>query len=306
MISKKPMAKNLLKFYTQNKMAHEINEIILNLKNLLSDAVKDAIKDAIGNSKKVGVVFSAGIDSTIIVMLANKFCDVVTYTVGMSESEDVIFAQKFKDLNLINTKIILITENDVKNEIEHIIKILNDNNIPVTKLNLSTAVPIYFASKKAKEDNVELLLSGQGADEIFGGYARYLGMNIDKRIHNMKNDIENADKDNLNRDVAMCAFNKVALKFPYLDKNFLDYAMNIPLKFKIYEIEGDELNEFAETFDIVEGKKFIRKFILRKFGKEAGVPEFIVKRKKKAMQYGSRSEKMIEKIFKNHSIQIKF
>ncbi|CEG12593.1 hypothetical protein MSIBF_A2500005 [groundwater metagenome] len=283
-------------------MDNEINEIILNLKNLLSDAVKDAI----GNSKKIGIVFSAGIDSTIIAMLANKFCDVVTYTVGMSESEDVVFAQKFKDLNLMNTKIIPNTENDVKNEIEHIIKILNDNNIPVTKLNLSTAVPIYFASKKAKEDNVELMLSGQGADEIFGGYARYLRMNIDERIHNMERDIENAYKDNLNRDIAMCAFNKVALKFPYSDKNFSDYARNIPMKFKIYEIEGDELNEFAETFDIVEGKKFIRKFILRKSGKEAGVPEFIVKRKKKAMQYGSRSEKTIEKILKNYPILKKF
>ncbi|MDI6729979.1 MAG: asparagine synthase-related protein [Candidatus Altarchaeum sp.] len=273
-------------------MDNEINEIILNLKNLLSDAVKDAI----GNSKKAGVVFSAGIDSTIIVMLANKFCDVVTYTVGMSESEDVVFAQKFKDLNLMNTKIILITENDVKNEIEHIIKILDDNIIPVTKLNLSTAIPIYFASKKAKEDNVELMLSGQGSDEIFGGYARYLRMDIDERIHNMERDIKNAYNDNLNRDVTMCTFNKVTLKFPYLDKNFSDYARNIPMKFKIYEIEGDELNEFAETFDIVEGKKFIRKFILRKLGKEADVPEFIVKRRKKAMQYGSRSEKMIEKI----------
>lgn len=275
-------------------MDTEINEIILNLKNLLNDAVKDAI----GNSKRVGVVFSAGIDSTLIAMLAKKLCDVTCYTVGMPGSEDVVFAQKFKELNLIDTKIIPILENDVKNEAEHIIKILESNSIPLTKLNLSTGVPIYFASKKAKEDNIKLMLSGQGGDEIFGGYARYLRMNIGKRINNMKRDIENAYEDNLNRDIAMCAYNKVALKFPYLHRNFLDYAMNIPMKFKIYEIEGDEFNEFAETFDVINGKKFIRKFILRKLGKETGVPEFIVKRRKKAMQYGSKSEKMIVKILK--------
>jgi len=270
----------------------------LNLKNLLDDAVKQAS----GDEKKTGVVFSAGIDSTIIAMLANKFSSVSAYTVGTYESEDVIFAQKFKTLNLTNTKIVLITENDVKNEIENIVKILKDNNIEITRLNLSTAVPVYFASKKAGEDGIKVMLSGQGADEIFGGYARYLRMNEDERLIAMKNDINIAYKENLNRDIAMCAFNKICLKFPYMEKNFSDYAMNIPMEFKIYEMKGDEgdeyIDEFAETIDIVEGKKFIRKFILRKLAENIGVPEFIVKRKKKAMQYGSRSEKIIEKILK--------
>jgi len=273
---------------------NEINEILLNLKQLLSNAVKQAVN----NEKNVGIVFSAGIDSTGIAMLANKFSNVTAYTVGTYGAEDILFAKKFKELNLLNTKIVIITEEDVKNEIEHIVKILKVHNIAATRLNLSTAVPIYFASKKAYEDGITVMLSGQGADEIFGGYARYLKMNNDERIASMKNDINNAYKDNLNRDIAMCAFNKISLKFPYIEKKFLDYAMDIPMKFKIYEVKGekyidDSNNEFSETIDIVNGKKFIRKFILRKLGREIGIPEFIVKRKKKAMQYGSKSEKII-------------
>jgi len=276
---------------------------LLNLKNLLSQSVGQATNKL----QKTGVVFSAGIDSTVIAFLAKKFCNVCAYTVGTCKGEDIIFARKFEKLNILDTKIIEITEGDVENEKGNILKILNNNNIPVTKLNLSTAVPLYFASKKAYRDGIKVMLSGQGADEIFGGYVRYLKMNEYQRIIAMKNDINLAYKDNLNRDIAMCAFNKISLKFPYMDKNFSDYAMNIPMKFKIYEVKNDQYpDDFGETIDIVDGKKFIRKFILRKLGREASVPEFIVKRKKKAMQYGSMSEKIIEKILKNHSIQIKF
>ncbi|OQX20953.1 MAG: hypothetical protein BWK75_04210 [Candidatus Altiarchaeales archaeon A3] len=279
----------------------DYDTILLNLKNLLSYSVEQAI----GSEKETGVVFSAGIDSTVIAFLAKKFCNITAYTVGTDGCEDIVFARKFEKLDLINTKIVVITENDVENEIKNIVKILNDNKIEITRLNLSTAVPLYFASKKANEDCIKVMLSGQGADEIFGGYARYLRMCDDEREDAMKRDIENAYKENLYRDAAMCAFNKICLKFPYLEKNFLDCAMNIPMEFKIYEVKNDECpDEFAETIDIVEGKKFIRKFILRKLGVNVGVPEFIVKRKKKAMQYGSKSEKIIEKILKEGKISV--
>lgn len=274
--------------------------IILNLNDLLLSAVGQEI----GNEKEVGVVFSAGIDSTVIAFLAKKFCNVFTYTVGKEQSDDIIFAQKFEeyckinDLN-INVNRFIISKKPSESEIKTIVEILKEKNIVPTKLNLSLAVPIYFASKKAKEDKIKVMLSGQGSDEIFGGYARYLRMPSDERSDAMKRDIENAYKDNLNRDAAMCAFNKIALKFPYLNKNFLNYATDIPTKFKIYEMKdgcgseetkaNNDLSKFSETIDLFEGKKFIRKFILRKLAEKIGVPEFIVKRKKKAMQYGSKT-----------------
>jgi len=284
-----------------------MKNFILNLKNLLSEAVKSEI----GQEKKIGVVFSGGIDSAIISFLSHKFCEVINYTVGTDDSEDVVFAKKFKNallnlkdtsLNFINTKIVVVTEKEIEKEIDNILKILKENNIEITKLNLSTAIPVYFAAKNAKNDKINVMLSGQGADEIFGGYARYLKMGENERINAMKNDINNAYKDNLNRDIAMCKFHDISLKFPYMDKNFLDYAINIPLELKIYEVKNDELTEFKETIDVIDNKKFIRKFILRKLGQEIGVPEFIVKRKKKAMQYGSKSEKIVEKILKRLKI----
>lgn len=271
--------------------------IILNLNDLLSKAVEQEV----GNEKEVGIVFSAGIDSTIIAFLAKKFCNVVVYTVGTEKSEDILFAKKFEGhckIKKIDIKIkkIIVSKEEIEGEIKNILEILKENNILSTKLNLSLAIPIYFASKKAKEDKIDVMLSGQGSDEIFGGYTRYLKMSSDERSNAMKRNTENAYKDNLNRDAAVCAFNEVALKFPYLNKNFLNYALSIHNKFKIYEIKDEEgtranseLVEFGETVDLFEGKKFIRKFILRKLAEKIGVPEFIAKRKKKAMQYGSKT-----------------
>jgi len=171
---------------------------------------------------------------------------------------------------------------------------------------LALAIPVYFASKKAKKDKIKVMLSGQGSDEIFGGYARYLRMKKEEREKEMKKDIKNIHKDNLKRDFVVCKFNNVFLKFPYMNKNFLSYAMKIPLKFKIYEIKNEtkEIKELKDAIDVVNGKKYIRKFILRKLANEMNIPKIIVKRKKKAMQYGSKSEKIIEKILNKGIYQL--
>ncbi len=161
-------------------------------------------------------------------------------------------------------------------------------------LQVSCAIPVYFASKEANKDGLEVMLSGQGGDELFGGYNRYLQHTNDyKELEKiLEKDVKNAYEDNLKRDITVCKDNQIELKFPFMDKELVNFALEIPAELKIKEVEEEEFS----CVDEINGKKVIRKYILRKVAKDIGVPDIILNRPKKALQYGSGSWKILRKI----------
>jgi len=261
------------------------------LRKLLEDSVKKSC------SEKTGIVFSAGVDSTLIAFIARKFSDVIAYTVGTNDSEDVYFAKRFSEMNFFPVKIRKISLDDLKENFLVVEEILRKNNIKLNELNFSTSFPIYFASMAASEDGIKIMLSGQGGDELFGGYSRYLKMSDEEKINFMAKDTKNSYKDNLKRDCLMCEKHDVVLKFPYLDDKFVDYALSLPLDLRIKEVTDRKkyLRDFEGCVDEVNNRKYIRKYILRKLAEDVGVPEYIAKRKKRAMQYGSETQKILKK-----------
>ena len=129
----------------------------------------DSIKKHLISDVPIGVLLSGGLDSSIIASIASNFANgrLKTFSVGFKEKKyDESSKAKLiaKYLGSDHTEVIV-----EKNEFfENLSKIIKIKNAP---LSIPHEYPIYKLSKKIKE-SVKVVLSGEGADEFFGGYAR--------------------------------------------------------------------------------------------------------------------------------------
>ena len=268
-------------------------------KELLMDDLYSAVLKRVENITDVGLIFSGGVDSTILALILKEIAqkrndtntvkegivkplNVKLYSVGVENSQDIKFSKKIAEELNLPLKTIIIDETTVKESIKPVLTAIEDDNI----MKLGVGMTIYLATKAMKEDGIKVALSGQGADELFGGYNRYLKhfeennlmdayFSLDEEIYH---DIANMYHVNLERDDAVSMANGVELRVPFLDKDIIDLALDIPGKYKIKN-----------------GEDLLRKHILRDSAKSIGVPDYIALRPKKAAQYGSGINKILKK-----------
>jgi asparagine synthase (glutamine-hydrolysing) len=273
----------------------DVGVVVRELESLLSSAVKDL---CVG---KTGIVFSSGVDSTIVAVLASRFCDVRAFVAGFGGSADVECARSVARELDFPVEFIELNEGDVEAVLPGLIDIVGEPN-PVK---VGVGVPMYFTSKKASREGFKVMVCGQGGDELFGGYWRYLdayvGEGSERVAEMMRSDVETADADNLDRDRAVCGSNGIELRFPYLDEGFLRYVGGLPLELKIREVD-DSFTEFS-CVDVVEGRRFVRKYVLKLLAREVGVPEAVINRGKKAAQYGSGVSRVLGRIAKGNGFK---
>jgi asparagine synthase (glutamine-hydrolysing) len=133
------------------------------------DTLRESVRLHMRSDVPVGAFLSSGIDSTAVVALAREFNpNILTFTVGFdvegySEIEVAQESARHLGVTTIPTKI---GPQDMMDTLPKIVWHLDD---PVADPAL---VPLYFVAKKAAE-HVTVVLSGEGADEFFGGYTIY-------------------------------------------------------------------------------------------------------------------------------------
>jgi len=235
---------------------------------LLFEAVKKRIP-----KKKLGLLFSGGIDSTILAVILKKFnVDFTCYVSGfysgnIKEAEDVVFAKKVaKELNL-DLKVIEIK--DIKPYLKKIIPLIEDTN--VTKVGV--ALPFFTACEQARKDGCKVIFSGLGSEEIFAGYERHkLSDDVNKEC--LSGLLKMYERD-LYRDDVITMYNNLELRLPFLDNKLIELALRINGKYKI--------------------TKNNNKLILREIGNDLNLKKEFYERKKKAAQYGSNFHKALKK-----------
>ena len=250
-----------------------------NLKEKLIEAVKKRAAD------RFGILFSGGIDSSTMALIAkNLNCNFKCYSIGLENAQDLEYAEKVANkLNLELKKKVLSLE-ELENVLKIVVKLLGTNVV-----NLEVGCVNYIALKLAKEDNMNILFSGLGSEEIFAGYQRHLEAFENNNFENVHkecwNGLENIWQRDLKRDYLLSKELNVEIRMPFLDKEVIKAAMNIHPMFKI--------------------SKDFKKIILREIAEDLGLKKEFAWRRKKASQYGSSISKGIEKLARNNGFKYK-
>lgn len=217
---------------------------------LIREKLTEATQKRLMSDVPIGVLLSGGLDSSLTSSIAARLLkekgkELHSFSIGLDkEAPDAVAARKVAEfLGTIH--------HEIHFTIEQGIEILDKliwhlETYDVTSIRAST--PMYFLSKAITERGIKVVLSGEGADEVFGGYLYF--RNAPSTEDFTKETIERVQKlftaDLLRADKSTMAHGLEA-RVPFLDKAFLKVAM---------KIEGEQ--KLPKTYAGVE------KYILRK------------------------------------------
>ncbi len=121
----------------------------------------------------VGAYLSGGLDSSVVVaVMANQCNNLKTFTVGFKESNEFDYAKKVSDRYRLDHKEVIMTQEEY---FDTVLKLIRYKDLP---LSMPNEIPLYIMSKELKKD-ITVVLSGEGADEIFMGYGRLFRSPLD-------------------------------------------------------------------------------------------------------------------------------
>ncbi|MCW4034285.1 MAG: asparagine synthetase B, partial [Candidatus Bathyarchaeota archaeon] len=136
------------------------------LQLLLLDSTRRRVCDL----ESVAVAFSGGVDSTVVAALAKEVgLDVQLIAVGLENQPEVMFAKQAAEALELPIHIQTYSVGALKATLAEALWLTEENHA----VNACIAVPFYWLAETASKLGHPVLLAGQGADELFGGYKRY-------------------------------------------------------------------------------------------------------------------------------------
>ncbi|WP_394219243.1 asparagine synthase B [Halobacillus trueperi] len=229
------------KSYTE----HEMTEVFTSIKETMNEAVrKRRMADV-----EVGVLLSGGLDSSLIAAIADQQKEgdkpLKSFCVGAEGSADIINARTVaKALGTEHYEYIY-TEEELIEAVSDVIYHLESYEPSLVR----SAIPNYFVSKLASE-HVKVILSGEGADELFAGYAymeKYQDTaSMNKEIIRVLNTLHHV---NLQRADRMSMAHSIELRVPFLDLDVVENALQIPAGLKVHKKDRMEKWLLRKAFD---------------------------------------------------------
>lgn len=262
-----------------------MQDAVVKLQTLLQRSTRERVLGL----KEVAVAFSGGLDSSLIAFLAEKTgVNVHLIFVSLENRSEIEYAKKAAEALKLPIQVKLYKEKDVEKVLPRVLWLIEEP----TPVKASIGIPFYWAAESAAKMGLKVMLAGQGADELFGGYKRYLRgysrQGRERVRETIFKDITKMHETNFERDSKICGYHNVELRLPFATCQMAKFAMNLPLELKI-ESAGD----------------MQRKLLLRQTAKRVGLPEFIANKPKKAIQYATGVSKTLKKLAKRRGLSMR-
>ncbi|PID68514.1 MAG: asparagine synthase B [Flavobacteriales bacterium] len=227
----------------------------------LREALKDAVHRQLMSDVPYGVLLSGGLDSSVTSAIAQMYAEkriesgdtqkawwpqMHSFSVGLEGSPDLAAAQKVADyIGTVHHQIIFSIQEGLDAIRDVIYKL---ETYDITTIRAST--PMYLMARVIKSMGIKMVLSGEGADEIFGGYLYFHKAPNAKEFH--EETVRKLSKlhmyDCLRANKSLAAWG-IEGRVPFLDKEFMDVAMRINPKDKMITSERMEKWVVRKAFE---------------------------------------------------------
>ncbi len=274
--------KTIVRHYPQSL---EMEIATKRLRELLLKSMRERVLDF----EKVAVAFSGGLDSSVVAMLANK-CGTNTHliSVGLEGQLEVQYAEAAAKALGLPLHVQTYTPMDVERVFPKVLWLIEEPDA----MKVAIAIPIYWAAEFASKLGYKVLLIGQGSDELFGGYRRYLKEYAQSGAStvqdSMYHDVALSYEKNFQRDSMVCSFHKIELRLPFVDPEVVHFSLSLPLSLKIDSITDP-----------------LRKMVLRRVAQSLNMPPFIVNKTKKAIQYSTGVDKALRRMARARGLTLR-
>jgi asparagine synthase (glutamine-hydrolysing) len=237
-------------------------------------ALEQAVVKRLMSDVPVGAFLSGGLDSSIIAAIARLHIDELhTFSVGIEGSRDIQAARLVaRHLGTVHHEYIL-TPDEVLAALPEIIYFLESFDQDLVR----SAIPCYFTSRLASTF-VKVILTGEGADELFAGYEYYRTITCPRQLdRELRRSVSSLHNINLQRVDRLTMAHSIEGRVPFLDLDLIEVAQSIPPELKLFKNDNGQI---------------IEKWVLRKAFEDL-LPSDIVWRDKEQFDEGSGTTEIL-------------
>ena len=248
----------------------------------------DSVRIRTNDTTDVAIAFSGGLDSGYVAYIAKSLDrNIALISVGMKESHDLVHAQQAARKLGIPIISRVFDKEELQQAISQILWCIEDCN----PMRVEVAVAIGWIACTAAKEGYKVVLTGQGSDELFAGYARFARILASKGSEAarkaMVKSVVDAHLTNYTRDEQVSNLHRIRLRHPFADWGLTYTALSLPIE-----------------SNLGVGDISLRKMALRESAKLAGVPRSIVEAPKCAVQYGSGIHKALSEISRTRNLPV--
>jgi asparagine synthase (glutamine-hydrolysing) len=235
----------------------------------LYNAFCAAVYKRVTNTERpIACLLSGGLDSSLVAALAARYCKergcvLETYSIGLSDSEDLKYAAKVAEHIGSNHTTIVCSEEEFFSAIPHVIKDIESYDTTTVRASVGN----WLIGKYIKENSdAKVILNGDGADELMGGYMYFHACPTSQEFdRESKRLLANISYFDVLRSDKSISSHGLEARTPYLDIHFVNYYLNIPILLRNHTLHKRMEKHFMrETINKMDPTLLPKEILFRK------------------------------------------